>query len=167
MQSEIICNFYYFDRRENNIVGKLRVSNHIAAHEIEDRWTREVKISPYIVHLFEVVRKKFGVPIMITSGYRTREYQAHLGEIGYPAAEISPHCQGAAFDMLFPIGIDKNEFANMWKWQSLDLGYKHCRIGRKKYNDTFLHVDIVYLLFEPFTTIPNPVPDRWKPGVMW
>ena len=148
-------------------MSRLKISPHIAAYKVCDKWTNEIIISPYIVHLFETVRKKFGVPIIITSGYRTREYQAHLRDIGLPAAEVSPHCYGAAIDTLFPYDVPKDEFADMWKWQSMELGYKHCRIGRKKYNDAFCHVDIAYMLFEPYTTIRNPKPDIWKPGVTW
>ena len=144
-----------------------KVSPHIAEYEVRDKWTGEIKISPHIVYLFESVREELGKPIIITSGYRSEKYQAYLRAIGYPAAIVSPHCYGAALDMLFPFSVDKDGFANLFVNHSLKLDYGICRIGRKQYGDTFLHVDVVYLLFEPYTTIQNPKPDTWKPGVAW
>ena len=148
-------------------MSKLRVSDHIAAYEIWDKWTHDIKISPFIVRLFEAVRNEIERPIMITSGYRSQIYQDYLRQIGYPAAILSPHTYGAALDMLYPTGLDKDNFTMLFREKSQQLGYGDCRIGRAKYNDTFLHVDIVYLLFEPYTRIGNPIPEHWKEGISW
>lgn len=46
------------------------------------------------VNIFEPIREHFGVPILISSGYRSKELNAAIG-----GSATSQHCQGEAIDI--------------------------------------------------------------------
>jgi len=145
----------------------MRVSPHIQDYEVMCPWTREIKLIYWIINLFESVRNEIGCPIFITSGYRSRQYQKHLTEINPYAVDLSPHPEGAALDMHIPINHDPVELALKFQEHSQKLGYGICRYGLEKYGFHFLHVDIIYMLFTPWTNVENPKPSLWREGVTW
>jgi hypothetical protein len=48
-------------------------------------------------HIFEPIRANFRCPILISSGYRSKELNAKIG--GVSGANISQHCLGQAIDI--------------------------------------------------------------------
>lgn len=144
------------------------VSEHISRHEVEDPWTGKVVLFQPIIELFEEARKGLGRPIGINSGYRTPEYQEHLAEIGYKAAKnYPPHCEGAALDLAIPAALTYYPIVQALTRASRKLGYPTPRIGVKEYGYKFVHVDLVFMLFEPYNDKKNPIPDKWIPGAEW
>lgn len=145
----------------------MEVSPHIQDYEVICPFTHEIKLSPFIINLFEAVRNDIGCPIFITSGYRSPQYQKHLTEINPYAVKLSPHPEGAALDMQIPFRFEPLELAHRFQEHSKRLGYGTCRYGLEKYKFRFIHVDIIYMLYHPWTNTENPKPDIWKEGVTW
>lgn len=143
------------------------LTDHIVRHEVEDRWTKKVVMYGPTLALFEETRRLFAKPIGINSGYRSPEYQKHLKELGYKAANDSPHCRGAALDLAIPAGTTYLSLIALIRQAAKNLGLPKPRIGYKEYGYTFVHVDLVYLLFEPYTGEVNPNPGPWRAGVEW
>lgn len=81
----------------------------------------------------EKIRVKCGLPITITSGYRTPDYNHHIG-----GAPKSQHVQGKAADIIVK-GMDAHSahdlILKMYKDGELEIG------GLGKY-DSWCHVDI-------------------------
>ena len=157
----------------------------------------ELLLMPPITKLFNKAREIYGAPLMITAGDRTIEHQRRLLKMGLKAATImSPHILGAALD----IDAKPNRLRGRSEVDEclyivrclekaagvLKLGLP--RIGIKVYNHRFVHVDLVYMLFKPWTLVPHPSDwpetfkdlrgqvvkgahekfDRsWRPGVTW
>ncbi len=143
------------------------LTDHVARHEVEDKWTKEVVMFGPTLALFEETRRLMGKPIGINSGYRSPEYQKHLKEIGYKAATNSPHCRGAALDLAIPAGTTYLALINMIRQAAKNLGLPKPRLGYKEYGYTFVHADLVFILFEPFLPEKNPCPGAWREGVEW
>jgi len=81
-----------------------------------------------ILHMLDAVRKKFGKPIKINSGYRTVARNKKIGGVSK-----SSHLKGLAVD------ISCNNSVNRFKLLNLLLEAGFNRIGIAK---TFIHVDI-------------------------
>lgn len=144
------------------------VSMHITKREVDDAWTGRIIILDPLIALFERAREVLGRPITINSGYRTPEYQKHLKNLGLRVAEDSPHCHGAALDLAIPKGQMAMDLADALKKAAQDLGLPAPRLGIRLYDFTFVHVDLVFLLFEPYARgRENPHPTAWRPGVEW
>jgi hypothetical protein len=143
------------------------VSPHISKAEIDDNWTGEVVIFEPVIQCFEEARKLLGKSIGINSGYRSQDYQQHLKELGYKTATNSPHCLGAALDLAIPYGTTYLSLVSLLKQAARSLGLPKPRFGYKEYGYTFLHFDLVFMLFEPYTAIKNPNPDAWRAGIEW
>lgn len=154
--------------------------------------TGEIVLLQGIVDIFTQARGKLRVPIAINAGYRTSEHQAELRRRGYKAAKISPHEHGAAFDLsIARIGgsaLCKRclTLINALKDAARTLGLSdYLRYGYRNYDCTFVHVDIVPMLFDPnwqnvivkklgdnlSKFFPygrgNPNPRDWRGGVTW
>ncbi len=66
-----------------------------------------------------------------------------------------------------------------YKQAARALGLPAPRLGHKLYNERFTHVDLVFMLFEPYGSLPHPStwPEldpaqrqaftAWRPGVEW
>jgi hypothetical protein len=147
--------------------GQPYVSEHIAKHEVADRWTGEIEIFEPVIQCFEEARKLLGSPIGINSGFRSPEYQQHLKEIGYKTATNSPHCWGAALDLAIPRGTTYLALVSLFKQAARNLKLPKPRFGFKEYGYTFVHFDYVYLLFSPYTDKENPCPGPWRAGIEW
>jgi uncharacterized protein YcbK (DUF882 family) len=143
------------------------LTDHISRHEVEDRWTKEVVMFGPTLALFEETRRLLGKPIGINSGYRSPDYQKHLKEIGYKAATDSPHCRGAALDLTIPYGTTYLALISLIRQAAKNLGLPKPRLGYKEYGYTFVHVDLVFMLFEPYMNEVNPHPQAWAKGVEW
>lgn len=144
------------------------VSMHITKREIDDAWTGRVIIFDPLIALFEHARELLGSPLTINSGYRTRAYQNHLRSMGLRVATDSPHCLGAALDLAIPRGRMAMDLIDIFKQSARDLDLPAPRFGTRLYDYTFVHVDLVFMLFEPFTRERvNPHPQAWRPGVEW
>ena len=147
--------------------GQPYVSKHIAKYEVEDRWTGEVEIFEPVIQCFEEARRLLGKPIGINSGFRSPEYQQHLKELGYKTATNSPHCWGAALDLAIPRGMTYLILMNAFKQAAKNLKLPRPRFGYKEYSYNFLHFDLIFLLFSPYTDKENPCPGSWRAGVEW
>lgn len=146
----------------------MNVSKHITLREAScNCGCGRALLMPQIVYLFEEVREDFGVPLMINSGFRCQVYQLHLMELGLTKAQNSPHVSGAALDISIPYNIKPDCLKDTFIRNSKRLGFGKCRIGMKKYKNRFIHVDLAYLFYEPYTSIKNPNPKAWKEGVTW
>jgi len=147
--------------------GQEYLTKHIARHEIEDKWNKQVVMFEPTLNFFEEARRLLGKPIGINSGYRSQEYQKHLKKIGYKAATNSPHCQGAALDLAIPQGMTYLALVNLLKQAARNLGLPKPRLGFKEYGYTFVHTDLVFMLFKPYIDKENPCPGAWAEGVEW
>ena len=81
-----------------------------------------------ILHMLDAVRKKFGKPIKINSGYRTVARNKKIGGVSK-----SSHLKGLAVDISCTNSVDRFKLLNLL----LEAGFN--RIGIAK---TFIHVDI-------------------------
>lgn len=146
--------------------------------------TGAVVIYQPLITLFETVRAGITLlggkdtPITVNSGYRSPEYQKTLYEAdlrandGKPSGKVakpghSPHETGAAMDLGLPEGFEAKEFAAFIRRVSLELEFSEARTGYIIYDYKFVHVDLVPMLYRPYTGTPNPNPGAWKPGVIW
>lgn len=156
------------------------ISTHISRAEFGQRdGSQKVVIYDPLIQLFEAVRGGLGRPIVISSGYRSDEYQKKLYEEdiqkngGKPSGRVSkpghsPHATGAAMDLLIPPGWDAQKLAELFQHTSTALGFSVCRTGWRAYlGQGFIHVDLVYMIFAPYTNVPNPNPRSWRPEVTW
>ena len=87
-----------------------------------------VFIDDYMVTILELLRKKLGKPIIITSGYRTPQHNAKVG-----GAKYSYHMRGMAVDIRVN-GISAKEVA-----KALDNIVENC--GIIVYN-SWVHFDV-------------------------
>ena len=136
-------------------------SRYISKEEASCNCCGEAFLFSPMIKLFNAVREKLAVPIRINSFYRCKKHQEELKKQGYKAATISPHNYGCGMDLTIPQGMTIKELMQAFKKESLELGYGVPRFGHKLYNDTFLHVDLAYLLKN------NPCPAAWREGVEW
>lgn len=167
------------------INGQEYISKHIPRFENKEHTlgfaehsTGKVVIFEPAIELFETLRVYVG-PIIVNSGYRSDEYQKGLYERdirengGKPSGKVarpghSPHATGAAMDLAVPCGFTAADFTRIVRRASNTLGYPTARVGYKKYNGTFVHVDLVHMLYHPYINgVPNPQPAAWQPGVVW
>ena len=81
-----------------------------------------------IVHMLDAVRKKFGKPIKINSGYRTVARNKKIDGVA-----DSSHLKGLAADISCSNSVDRFKLLNLL----LEVGFN--RIGIAK---SFIHVDI-------------------------
>ena len=81
-----------------------------------------------ILHMLDAVRKKFGKPIKINSGYRTVARNKKIGGVA-----DSSHLKGLAVDISCSNSVNRFKLLNLL----LEAGFN--RIGIAK---TFIHVDI-------------------------
>ena len=84
---------------------KKKLSGNFSCYEFActsyQKWGRDVLcfISIDLINILEMLRKKWGVPIFINSGFRTLLYNEHLIKLDYPASRDSKHLYGTAADI--------------------------------------------------------------------
>lgn len=93
-------------------------------------------MDPHFLKLLDEMRGEAGIPFIINSGYRTREYNRTLKE----ATPNSAHTRGMAVDIAAASGVEK--------WLIVDAAIK-ARIKRIGIGKHFVHIDID-------GTLPNP-----------
>jgi hypothetical protein len=150
-----------------------QVSPHIAVSEVDDD-SRELIINEIVLDMFEKIRKEYGKPLKINSGYRTQKKQAELIAKGYKAAAISPHCQGWALDIDYNTDEEYRHLLVACHMVSTISYNGYLRIGHKQYRQigqTFIHVDICAIAYESlkgkFST-GEVMPAHWKiRGAEW
>jgi len=155
----------------------------------------ELLLIPQITKLFNKTREIYGAPLMITAGDRTIKHQRKLLKLGLKGATVmSPHILGAALDIdAVPSTWDTEKQAceriiECVNEAAQEIKVELPRMGFKAYNYRFVHVDLVFILFEPFTKIEHPgswlglfknlggqivkgahdkFSNSWRPGVTW
>lgn len=75
-------------------MNRLKVSRNFSMHEFQCREGQEVKLHEDLIERLQLLRERIGKPILITSGYRTREYNSKVG-----GARNSYHMRGMAADI--------------------------------------------------------------------
>lgn len=76
------------------MLNDIKVSEHFTLREFEDSTTHQVMLDPRLVEKLEALRALVGVPIKVTSGYRTPEHNREVG-----GAHDSQHELGKAADI--------------------------------------------------------------------
>jgi hypothetical protein len=149
-------------------------------HDDKGNWVPEIPIRAFepTLKLFEAIREIVGQPIAINSGYRTIEKQKYLYKAdlesngGKPSGKVAnpanaPHTTGTAMDLSLPAGYTAQQLAQLIRQTSVKLGYPMARTGYITYDYKFVHFDLVFLLYAPYTKTPNPAPALWFPGGSW
>jgi len=127
--------------------------------------TREVSLLPQEIALFEEMRtNQWKKPIGVNAGYRTLAHELDLEAQGYKTAKyVSPHCVGSAMDLkVFPGTFQGTQLrANIQlrfaaRNAASALKLPQPRIGHIAYEEVFCHVDLMFLLFKPYTKLDHP-----------
>lgn len=149
--------------------------------------TQEISLMSDMIRLFDKAREIYGRPIPITAGFRTHAHEEALTRSGYKTAKfVSPHSLGAALDLdSRPYTWRTEAQVNAEIRQSVQqaakaLALPRPRLGHRAYDEKFTHVDLVFMLFQPYTTLPHPAAWQeldegtrkalsagWREGVEW
>lgn len=70
-------------------------TKHFKAKEFACKGTGEIKLVSELLAVLELVRQVFNKPVLVTSGYRSPEYNAKVG-----GAPKSKHIEGIAADIV-------------------------------------------------------------------
>lgn len=116
------------------------------------------------VSLFEEVRvNQWKKPIVVDAGYRTAAHEKVLEAAGLKTAKfVSPHSLSSAHDYKALPGFgglivkENNQLRLAFRAGAAALNLPQPRIGHTAYGEAFLHVDFMFLWFEPFTALSHP-----------
>lgn len=86
-----------------------------------------------VVQALDIARDIYGFPMVVSSGFRTIQYNRSLIELGYPASPNSSHLLGWAVDLVVP---DSSKRFLMLE-ALLDAGFHRIGLGK-----SFIHVDL-------------------------
>lgn len=86
-----------------------------------------------VVQALDIARDIYGFPMVVSSGFRTIQYNRSLIELGYPASPNSSHLLGWAVDLVVP---DSSKRFLMLE-ALLDAGFHRIGLGH-----SFIHVDL-------------------------
>lgn len=118
--------------------GLKMLSDHFEVNEFACKdGTDTIFISPDLVTTLEQIRKHFGAPVIINSGYRTETYNKKIG-----GATYSQHKYGTAADIVVK-GVTPAEVAKYAETILVGMG------GIGIYN-SFTHIDV------------RKIKSRWK-----
>jgi zinc D-Ala-D-Ala carboxypeptidase len=112
------------------------MSQHFKPEEFKCPHCFENKISLEFIDRLEEVRKVYGKPMAIVSGYRCPAHNAAVGGV-----DSSAHTEGLAADIACSFAGDRMRMVEI----AIGEGFRRIGIGR-----TFLHIDIS-------TTLPQNV----------
>jgi len=170
--------------------GVEMITGHFSRAEFDTGHEKNALFFEPSLLLLEHVRIKAGVPIEGSSGFRSsikqkliwNQYLADCkaqkikpipGTVANPEKPF-PHGTGAAFDLFRPENMALANFIYLFRGSCRELNLPLCRIGWKDYANqpqiyrhSFIHVDLVFMLYTPYTEISNPHPTYWKAGVEW
>lgn len=126
--------------------------------------TQEYTQLPQCIALFEETRTtQFQMPIGVDAGYRTVAHEQVLEAKGYKTAKfISPHSLGSADDYKVisgtfgKVSTGNTRLRLAFRAAATKLGLPQPRIGHKAYGEAFIHVDYMFMLFAPHTSLPHP-----------
>lgn len=90
-------------------------------------------MEPAVVQALDIARDIYGFPMVVTSGFRTIEYNRQLIEQGYNASPKSSHLLGWAVD----IAVPNSERRFLMLEALLDAGFHRIGVG-----DSFIHADL-------------------------
>lgn len=117
--------------------------------------TGECWIHPPLLRLFDAARDLLGSAIRISAGSRTPAHERALAAKGYKTAKfISPHCL-SALDCE-AVSTSNLALQNALRQAAKNLTLPEPRLGHVTYDERFTHVDMVFLLFAPYTRLPHP-----------
>ena len=108
------------------------LTTHFSAREFECTCCGKQDISMQLVSKLEAVRKRAGIPLVITSGFRCKDRNDILVQQG-KAASWSSHLKGLAADIYTPDSVTRKKVLKA----ALDSGLTRIGIG-----SNFIHVDI-------------------------
>ena len=159
---------------------------HVGPDHVASPDTGEVALLPALVELDQCARELCGFPLPTSAGFRTVRHEDQLAARGYKTAKfVSPHSLGCALDKDAIARDGKSEQAVNLEIRTAyiraaeRLKLPRPRLGHRAYGERFTHVDLVFLLFAPYTPLPHPstwldLPVRlrsdliaWRPGVEW
>jgi hypothetical protein len=162
-----------------------QISPHIkvGVDEVASPDTGQVLLLAPLVALFETAREELGEPILIDAGFRTVAHELQLEGEGYKTTQfISPHCIGAALDLKLLSKADptleNGALQDALVKAALQHEFPRPRLGHREYGEKFTHVDLVFLLFQPYGNLDlaelltgiegaEQIAIDWKPGVEW
>lgn len=130
----------------------------------------EFLLSEILIDFLQYVRRKWGKPLKINSGYRTKEKQQLLKDQGYKTATFSPHTKGMASDLETVSVSDTKHLVAVIKLCARNLKL-NVRIGYMQYlanGQTFVHVDVCpeyYAKGKPFYEQPHA--PAWEKAIEW
>lgn len=119
--------------------GDKKLSPHFRVKEFSCHdGTDKVKVSPETIRLLECIRKHYGYPVVIISGYRTPSWNRRVGGVAN-----SRHVVGDAADLVVRIP-NGGTVSPLEVYRAIDTGkvagIDPKKIGLGKYR-TFLHID--------------------------
>lgn len=107
----------------------------------------------YLFDKFDDLRREWGKPLYVTSGYRCPKHNKEVG-----GSDMSAHVFGLALDIGFKTADDVGRFVTIAKEVAPDL-----RLGWRKYLESgqnFVHIDDAFFVW------PRPTHD-FAEGVEW
>jgi len=164
-----------YSAEELGLQEKTKVGRYIVYpyDNMESRIGGNVALLGGIIDVFDETRERMGVPISITSGYRSPTTQRAMKRSNPPAVSRSPHSTGAAFDLgCYHLSAtygetwqERQEALKRHLEESADLlGLRPwLRVGYRSYRKppvkTIVHVDIVPI-HHPDSQRSNENPDH-------
>lgn len=109
------------------MINDIQISENFRLSEFESPDTKEVMVDPELVKKLQMLRDYLGVPVNVTSGYRTPEHNKKVGGV-----ERSQHKYGKAAD-IWARGKSHEEVSQAAEKIGFD------GVGRY---DGFTHVDV-------------------------
>lgn len=131
----------------------------------------DIIISEVLIDFLQILRSRWGKPLKVNSGYRTKKKQGQLKEQGYKTATVSPHPEGMAGDLDTSSADETKKLAalaeSVARFMKLPI-----RIGFRQYlasGQTFVHIDVCphyYAKGRPLHDEPHPA--SWEiPYLTW
>lgn len=114
---------------------KFEGSEHFSVKELASPDTGEAYVHPDLIAKLELLRASVGFPLIITSGYRTKEWNEKIG-----GAKNSYHVKGMAVD-IHVVGDKAYDLID----KAIQLGFNGIGVSQKlhsDYNTRFIHLDI-------------------------
>ena len=132
-------------------MNDIQISKNFNLKEFQCKGTGQVKIHEKLLELLQELRDTLEQPIIINSGYRSKEHNKKVG-----GAKRSQHLEGTAVDIsLRNLDMNAKDLASRVQLIADDLGIGRNNLGLG-YANTFLHVDVRGLIDE------NSAPAEWN-----
>ena len=124
-------------------MNDIQISKNFNLKEFQCKGTGQVKIHEKLLELLQELRDTLEQPIIINSGYRSKEHNKKVG-----GAKRSQHLEGTAVDIsLGNLDYSAKELSIFVKNVAEDVGIGAENLGLG-YANTFLHVDVRGLIGE-------------------